>query len=121
MFHNLSGYDCHFILKSLGKARAECGDAPAYERKGKGPIKAEDMRFKVFSKSSERCLSIQRGCFRFIDSMSSLAESMGALIQNQGDGFPILRAHHPWGSVLKKLPMPFDHMRGPTSGMRRRC
>ena len=64
IMHNSSGYDLHFLIKTLHKV---------------------NERFSIFPQNSEQFLALELGSFLFIDGFLNLGESLGVLAQNLRD------------------------------------
>ncbi|XP_039299204.1 uncharacterized protein LOC120355030 [Nilaparvata lugens] len=60
-FHNFSGFDSHFILKSLGKCKKE---------------------ISCIANTSERFLTLSVGKIKFLDSYKFMSESLEVLVRN---------------------------------------
>lgn len=104
-FHNLSGYDGHFITLAIGRM---------------GP-KFAKMRKEVVAKNSERFMSISFGALRFLDSYSLLGPGMSldTAVKNLTNGgrdysrFEYTRIEFPLYDdpiLFKKGVYPYDYM-----------
>jgi len=75
VFHNLKGYDSHFIIKTL-------------------TTQAGARRMDVIAQNSEKFMSITNGNIKFIDSFAFLSTSLEKLVSGLGSdikNFPILQ------------------------------
>lgn len=103
-FHNLAGYDGHFITLAIGRMGT----------------KFAKMRKEVVAKNSERFMAITFGAIRFLDSLSLLGPGMGldTAVRNLTNGgtdyapFVLTRLLHPSSDpiLFKKGIYPYDYM-----------
>ena len=77
VFHNLRGYDSHFIIK---KAYDIMNQLDKYEVKMSG--KEKRVRFSVIPNSNEKFMSLNVGHLKFIDSFQFMASSLESLVDN---------------------------------------
>jgi len=78
-FHNLTGYDSHFIVQALGEALSAVNDDDNGDVSGNGDV-------SVVSKSSEKLSLIGWENLKFIDSAAFLGGSLEKLIAGVPDG-----------------------------------
>ena len=71
-FHNFSGYDCQIIFEELLTQAYKMGYEP-----------------KIIPKSMEKNVSVQVGCFRFLDSHCFLSTNLDKLVKSI-NSFPIM-------------------------------
>ncbi|XP_039291035.1 uncharacterized protein LOC120352821 [Nilaparvata lugens] len=92
IFHNLTGYDMHFILKSLGNYR---------------------KKISTIAKSSEKIMTMTlNNTLRFIDSLNSLHSSLDKLVAINPE-FKLLQQHYPPNKIdlLRKQQLyPYEYM-----------
>ena len=90
-FHNFSGYDCHLFFEELLTS--------AYNLK---------LPINIIPKSMENYVSVQVGCFRFLDSYRFLSSSLEKLITSLND-FPYMQNEGLTDDFLKeKLAYPYE-------------
>ena len=105
-FHNLSGYDGHFLVDELTRRQAEFGDVDIL------PSTKEDyISFSILSAGGDVRV-------RFVDSYRFAARSLDALSQNLSEeAKAILRSEfsdpRDWPFVGRKLAFPYDWLTGP--------
>ena len=97
IIHNLKGYDGHLILKSLSKHHAS--------------------KIKVIPMTEEKFISFEFGCFRFLDSLQFLNESLESLVttlkKGGNDKFVHTAQHLPHlDLVTRKGVYPYEYMTG---------
>jgi len=98
-FHNLSGYDSHLFIKSLGKGegRINC-------------IRSNEEKHISFSKTIINGETKKKFDIRFVDSYKFMMASLYKLVGNSND-FPIISENFPeqsWELLLRKGVFPYD-------------
>jgi len=98
-FHNLSGYDSHLFIKSLGKGegRINC-------------IRNNEEKYISFSKTIINGETKKKFDIRFVDSYKFMMASLDKLVGNLND-FPIISEYFPEQSrelLLRKGVFPYD-------------
>ena len=104
IFHNLKGYDSHFIIREIDTIARE-----------------NDWKLDIIAQSSEKYLTFSLGKLQFIDSLNFLLGSLDNLSKTQMnslglDGFPNLLKENPHLSrdqlslISKKGVYPYDYM-----------
>ena len=139
MFHNLKGYDGHFIVRSIMELQSKFGDQTVCEA-GK-PQKIRNLQFTPIQESGEKYSMIKFGPLRFIDTFSYLQTSLekaidaqrsmvGATIDTYHEAFPEMAEHHTFMHgdhiydgdmtsedclelLTRKIKMPFSAMNSP--------
>ena len=100
VFHNLKGYDGHFILKNL-------------------TTRWKERKYNIIAQNTEKFLSLTVSKLKFIDSFAFLNSSLDTLSKNLGsspDSFPYVRAAFPNASaaqfalLLRKGVYPYEYM-----------
>lgn len=80
VFHNLKGYDSHFIISELDESNT------SYIKKGKdGEETIVTPKITVIAENSERLITFSYKRLKFIDSMSFLSSSLSTLTKNMYD------------------------------------
>lgn len=100
-FHNLSGYDAHFIVKELG-----------FDEKNISVIAENEEKYISFSKT------VGKLQLRFLDSFRFMPSSLESLVSNlMKDQFKCMSAFFPPSKVellLRKGVYPYDYMDDPS-------
>ena len=119
VFHNLKGYDCHFIMQKLGKLINEdvVYDIKVFED-DKGNVHSEKRspKINVIASNFEKYMGFRVGKhLTFIDSFSFMSQSLDRLSNNlSDDAFSYTREAFPndekFQLIKRKGVYPYDYM-----------
>jgi hypothetical protein len=104
MFHNMKGYDGHFIVRCIMQLVTKYGDH-VVNVDGTNPKHIRDLQFQPIKESGEKYMMIRFGPLQFIDSFSYLQTSLdkaikaqktlvGATVETLEEAFPQLAEFH---------------------------
>ena len=110
LFHNLSGYDAHLFIKTLGVSEGKIDCIPNNEEKYISFRKV--IQVDSYKNKKGKTINISKE-LRFIDSFKFMASSLDQLVSNlEEDNFKNLREHYK-GEQFKLLQrkgvFPYDH------------